>query len=53
VTSEKETEGKKSGQLVSRPRKGLVRELTEGLLTAFVIAAVLKIFIIQAFRIPS
>jgi len=53
VTSEKETEEKKSGQLVSRPRKGLVRELTEGLLTAFVIAAVLKLFIIQAFRIPS
>ena len=37
----------------SRPKKGLVRELTEGLLTAVVIAAILKLFIIQAFRIPS
>ncbi|MCL4486128.1 MAG: signal peptidase I [Nitrospirae bacterium] len=34
-------------------KKGLVRELSEGLLTAFIIAAVLKLFIVQAFRIPS
>ncbi len=34
-------------------KKSLVRELTEGLLTAFVIAAVLKLFVVQAFRIPS
>ncbi len=34
-------------------KKSLVRELTEGLLTAFVIAAFLKLFVIQAFRIPS
>lgn len=38
---------------ISPKKKGLVRELTEGLLTAFVIAAVLKLFIVQAFRIPS
>ncbi len=38
---------------ISRKKKGLVRELTEGLLTAFIIAAVLKLFIVQAFRIPS
>lgn len=42
-----------TGQMSSRPKKGLVRELTEGLLTAVVIAAILKLFIIQAFRIPS
>ena len=42
-----------TGQMRSRPKKGLVRELTEGLLTAVVIAAILKLFIIQAFRIPS
>ncbi len=34
-------------------KKSLARELTEGLLTAFVIAAFLKLFVIQAFRIPS
>jgi len=34
-------------------KKSLVRELTEGLLTAFVIAAILKLFVVQAFRIPS
>ncbi len=34
-------------------KKGLIRELTEGLLTAFIIAAILKLFIVQAFRIPS
>ena len=38
---------------IAPKKKGLVRELTEGLLTAFVIAAVLKLFIVQAFRIPS
>ncbi len=38
---------------ISQKKKGLVRELTEGLLTAFIIAAVLKLFIVQAFRIPS
>ena len=34
-------------------KKSLARALTEGLLTAFIIAAFLKLFVIQAFRIPS
>lgn len=33
--------------------KSLVRELAEGLVTAVLVAFVLKLFIIQAFRIPS
>ena len=43
-----------SSRETSAPKKkSLARELTEGLLTAFVIAAFLKLFVIQAFRIPS
>jgi signal peptidase I len=53
VTKNSEGPENTTGQKGFRPKKGLVRELTEGLLTAFVIAAILKLFIIQAFRIPS
>ncbi len=42
-----------TGKKDIRSKKGVIRELTEGLLTAFIIAAILKLFIIQAFRIPS
>jgi signal peptidase I len=35
------------------PQKSLVRELAEGLITAVLVAFLLKLFIIEAFRIPS
>lgn len=35
------------------PQKSLIRELLEGLVTAVLVAFLLKLFIIEAFRIPS
>ncbi len=43
----------KTNAAESRPAKSLLRELAEGLVTAVVVALLLKAFIIQAFRIPS
>lgn len=37
----------------SPKKKGVVRELTEGLLPAIIIAAIIKLFFVQAFFIPS
>lgn len=51
--TQKPEEPKMAKAGIAPKKKGLIRELTEGLLTAIVIATILKLFIVQAFRIPS
>ncbi|AFS54069.1 MULTISPECIES: signal peptidase I [Leptospirillum] len=50
---EKGSERQEKGAFGKAGEKSLFRELAEGLLTAIVVALLLKTFVVQAFRIPS
>ncbi|MCL4460794.1 MAG: signal peptidase I [Nitrospirae bacterium] len=52
-SEENGSEKSEKGLLGKIGEKSLFRELAEGLLTAIVVALLLKTFVIQAFRIPS